>query len=184
MAEWNIGYSLLLSESSRIILEKSGWERERILDPNRWIRNVEAAGFPIFDAWLHVLAKYGGLTINATPFASEPFLINNTKMISLPRKNPILEFLPERSNSVVERQASYWQSIEYLAHKQLDIAPIGLCRFFSSEPYDLFVLSDGTVFGGGRYEIDDNNKVPGIFFCGKTIEQAINKVIEDFLVYW
>jgi hypothetical protein len=103
----------------------------------------------------------------------------------LQRADPVLEFLPDKSEALELFQAAQWKSLHYLKNKHLEIAPIGIFRYAYPPPFDLFVLSDGSIFGGGRYwTVKDVDERPGLFYLGSDIEDAINNTIEEFLAYW
>lgn len=175
-----------LTHISNLILKDSGWSTERKVDPSFWINLLRKTDFSIFEALVNILENFGGLKITTLPFQEKPFLIGQQKAILLQRADPILEFLPDKSESVTLAQASLWKSVHYLKNKHLEIAPIGIFRYVYSPIFDLFVLSNGNIFGGGEYWEGNNrdNKVPGLFYLGNDIEDAINNTLEEFLAYW
>lgn len=175
----------LLTGISQHILKDSGWFIERNIDSATWLELLKKAGYPIFDAVVSILQQFGGLQVKTLPFQDHPFYIEQKqKAILLSRTDTILEFFPEKSSALEAYQALRWQSIRYLQQTQRQIAPIGIFRHTYPRAYSLFVLSDGAIYGGGEYSLNTNASVPGLFYLGCDIEDAINRTIGDFLLLW
>lgn len=175
-----------LTDISKLVLKDSGWSPERKVDPTSWIKLLEGVGYPVFDTLVNILESYGGLTIITSQFQEKPFLLDQQKVILLQRSDPLFEFLPDKSEAVELSQASLWESIHYVQDRHLKIAPLGFRSFSYPRLHNFFVLSDGSIFGGGKYWEDDNrdNKMPGLFYLGSDIEDAINNALEEILAYW
>jgi len=174
-----------LTEVSQTILKNSGWFTERDMDLDSWLDLLKKANYPIFDAWINVIRHFGGLEIITLPFQEKPFYIGEQQpAILLHKADPTLEFFPERSDVLISSEATLWKSLYYLECNQLQIAPIGIFRHTYTQVFPLFVLSNGSIYGGGRYFVNREVKSPGLFYLGCNIEDAINNIIEEFLVFW
>lgn len=175
-----------LTNISRLVLEDSGWFPGRKVDPTSWVKLLERAGYPLFDALINTLESYGGLKITTAQFQGKPFTLDQQRVILLQRADPLFEFLPDKSKAIDASQVSSWNSLHYLQNKHLEIAPLGIRSFSYPRLHDFFVLSNGSIFGGGEYWEGNNrdNTVPGLFYLGSDIEDAINNALEEFLAYW
>jgi len=173
-----------VTEISQRILKDSGWFPERKIDATFWIRLLQKADYPIFEALEYVLENFGGLKIVTSSFQEESFFIKQQEAILLHRSDPIIEFLPGKSKAIELSQAPLWKSLHYLKNKDLEIAPIGIFRHTYPRAYSLFVLSNGSIYGGGSYSTNESDNLPGLFYLGHDIENAINNTIEDFLAFW
>jgi len=174
-----------LTKASSLILRDSGWSPQRKVDPSYWIDSLKKTDFPIFEALINCLEKFGGLTITTLPFQERPFFIEKQQAVILQRADPILELSPNKSKAIELSQAEQWKSLHYLKNKHLEIAPIGVFRYAYPPPFDLFILSNGNIFGGGRYwTVKEGDERLGLFYLGNDVEDAINNTIEEFLAFW
>lgn len=176
-----------LNEISKTILHESGWFVEREVEPRGWLETVRNAGFPVFESATQIFRQFGGLSIFTKSFQEKPFFIDdNQSAILLNASEPMIEFLPEKSEAIRLNQVLEWRGINYLKVNSLDITPIGTYRFLYPRPFDLFVLSNGQIFGGGRYQPDNRSteRVPGLFYVGDNVEDAVNRIIGRVLAYW
>lgn len=177
----------MLTESSQMVLRKSGWTPGRNVGTASWVEAIEKAGYPVFPSLLNLLKEFGGIKVDTSKFEGIP-LVSSSKqdIVLLKRSNPIFEFVPTLSDAM-NNDAQRWQSLHFLEHTEQRIAPIGIYRFMYPKPiFDLFVLSDGGVYGGGEYFEyfkEDKEKMPSIFHLGDSVENAINNAINRFLVF-
>jgi hypothetical protein len=172
-----------LTEISKLVLQKSGWFPERKVDITHWKEVLKKVEYPIFKSWSSILGKFGDLKIETAAFQDKPFLLSQQKAILMKRADPVFEFLPEKTDAIELSESIKWKSIQYLKNKNLEIAPLGTFQYIHPQIFNLFVLSDGTIYGGGSYSSENNKKdtVPGLFYLGDNIEGAINNTLEEFL---
>ncbi len=175
-----------LADISKLVLKDSGWSPERKVDPTPWIKLLENTGYPAFDALVNILECYGGLKITTSQFQKKPFILDQQKVILVQRSDPLFEFTPDKSEAIELSQVSSWKSLNYVQNRHLQIAPLGIRSFSYPRLHDFFVLSDSRIFGGGEYWEGDNRdeRVPGLFYLGNDIEDAINNALEEILAYW
>lgn len=172
-----------LTEISNLVLRKSGWFPERKADISHWKEVLKKAEYPIFNSWSHVMENFGGLRIETIAFQEKPFLLGQQKVILMKRAEPMLELFPEKTNAIELSESTKWKSIQYLRAKNLEIAPLGIFQHTHPQIFPLFILSNGKIYAGGKYFLDDSRKdtVLGLSYLGNNIESAINNTLEEFL---